>query len=260
MEHSIYEFPEIFRRVHKERPGDIEAEVEFLKRVWRRHLNRPVRRVLDVAAGNSPHGQIVAREGIEVVGIDRSSTMIAAGRRESRGLNGIRFYRREIATFRIPERPFDAAFFMSETFPILTKNADILSHLRSVGRLLKRGGLYCIDVDRQDGIRVASARRAWEPRVIRVGDARIEVRAFHRPMPWYSGIRSIFELECMIHFPDRVVTTRDIVPTRYTLPCTLDLAARASQMFRLVACYTDLSFTTPLERCDRRWLGVLRRV
>jgi SAM-dependent methyltransferase len=260
MKHSIYEFPSIFRRVHKEEPGDIEAEVKFIRRVWRRHLDRPVNRVLDVACGNSPHGQILARDGIEVVGIDRSPTMIAAGRAESRALDGLRFYCRRIEKFRLPERPFDAAFFMSETFPVITGNAEILSHLRSVGRLLRRGALYCIDVDRQDGMRVARVRQMWRRRRLRADSAIVDVRAFNRPMPWYSGIHSIFELECRIRFPDRTVTTRDIVPIRYTLPCTLELAAEASRMFKIVGAYADLSFSRPLDKCDRRWLGVLRRV
>ena len=47
MEPSVYEYPSIFRRVHMEKPGEIEAETEFLKKVWRRHLKKPVRRVLD---------------------------------------------------------------------------------------------------------------------------------------------------------------------------------------------------------------------
>ncbi len=259
MEHSIYEFPDIFRRVHMEEPREIAEEVRFLRRVWRKHLDRPMRRVLDLACGNSPHGQMLARDGAEVVGIDRSSTMIAAGRRESAGIAGIRFYRRPIERFRIPERPFDAAFFMSETFPVMTANRDILSHLRSVGRMLRRGGIYCIDVDRQDGIRVAHPAKLWD-RKLRVGDARVQVRGVHRPMPWHSDIYSNFEIVCSIDFPGRRVTTRDIVPIRYTLPCTLELLAQASGMFELIATYTDLSFTKPLEKCHRRWWGVLRRI
>src|SRR5713101_5354750 len=74
MERSIYEFPDIFRRVHMEKPGDIE------------------------------------REGVEVAGIDRSPTMIAAGRAESGQGGTIRFYRRNIEKFRLPEQPFDVAF------------------------------------------------------------------------------------------------------------------------------------------------------
>ncbi len=259
MEPSIYEYPAIFRRVHMEKPGEIEEETEFLRRVWKRHLNRRVRRVLDLASGNSPHGQILARAGVSAVGVDRSATMIAAGRKESRGLD-IRFYRRAINRFTIPERPFDAAFFMSETFPVLISNRDLLSHLKSVGRLLRRGGLYCIDIDKMDRIRAVRERKQWQQRRVRTEDATVMVRSFDRPFPWHSPLQSIFELECEIHFPDRIVTTRDVIPIRYTTPPLLELAAKASGMFEMISAYADLSFSTPLDECDRRWLGVLRRV
>ena len=259
MEHSIYEFPHIFRRVHMEEPREIAEEVRFLRRIWRKHLDRDVRRVLDIACGNSPHGQQLARGGIDVVGMDRSATMIAAGRGEAAGLDRMRFYRRPIERFRIPERSFDAAFFMSETFPVMTENRDILSHLQSVGRLLKRGGLYCIDIDRQDGIRASRPQKLWD-RSLRVGDAKVKVQGIHRPTPWHSGTYSNFEITCRIRFRDRGIVTRDVVPIRYTLPCTIDLLAQASGMFQMIATYTDLSFTKPLDRCHRRWWAVLRRV
>lgn len=257
---SIYEFPDIFRRVHKEQPYEIGEEVRFLRKVWKRHARRPIRRVIDLACGNSPHGQILARGGIEVAGVDRSATMIAAGRRESRGLKNIRFYRRPIERFKIPARGFDAAIFMSETFPVMTENDAILSHLESVAATLKRGGLYVIDVDRQDGFRSVRTRKLWRDHTIRAGGATVRVRAYNRPMPWHSAIHSIFELECEIRFPARTVMTRDIVPIRHTLPPTLDLLARASGSFEMIATYADLSFEIPMEHCERRWWGVLRRV
>jgi SAM-dependent methyltransferase len=260
VESSIYQFPAIFRRVHMEQPGEIESEVRFLKKVWRRHLRRRVRRVLDVACGDSPHGALLTREGISVAGVDRSPTMIAAGRAQSRGGAGVRFYRRPIENFRLPEKPFDAAFFMSETFPVLTENPNLMSHFKSVARLLRLGGLYCIDVDRHGGIEIIRTRRPWRHREVRVGGTLVEVREYHRPISWYSGLHSIYEIECRIHFPGRVVTTRDVIPVRYTVPATIELAAKASGFFKLAASYADLSLTTPLEKCDRRWLAVLRRV
>jgi SAM-dependent methyltransferase len=260
MEPSIYQYPDIFRRVHMERPGEIAEEVRFLRRVWRRHYPRPVRRILDVACGNSPHGQLLARGAVQVVGIDRSSTMIAAGRRESRALKNIRFYRRPIERFHISERPFDVAFFMSETFPVIQTNGALISHLRSVGQLLHHGGLYCVDIDRQDPLGAFRRRRLWRSRVVRIGPKRVRVREFNRPTPWYSGVQRIYELECRFGDGGRTVITRDLIPIRHTLPCWLELAARASGAFQLDAFYTDLSFTASLDKCDRRWLGVLRRV
>lgn len=255
VEPSIYQFPGIFRRVHMEQAGDIEAEVRFLKKVWQRHLGRYVRRVLDVACGDSPHGALLVRDGISVAGVDRSPTMIAAGRTGS----GVKFYRRPIENFRLPEKPFDAAIIMSETFPILAENSNLMSHFKSVGRLLRAGGLYCIDIDRHDGIRLVRTRRLWRRRQVRVGGTLVEVREYHRPTSWCSGMHSIYEIECRIHFADRVVTTRDVIPVRYMVPATIELAAKASGFFKLIASYADLSFTTPLEKCYGRWFAVLRR-
>jgi SAM-dependent methyltransferase len=258
MEPSIYQYPEIFRRVHMERPGEIPAEARFIKEIWRRHRRAPVRRMLDIASGNSPHGQILAREGTRVVGIDRSPSMIAAGRRELKHAN-LRFYRRNIINFSLPERPFDAAILMSETFPAIRNNADLIAHLRSVGRALKRGAIYVIDIDRHDGIALVKRRRLWRSRRVKIGALRIDVREFHRPIAWHDAMHSIYELKCTIRFPDNPARTRDLIPVRYTTPPTMDLLARASGCFTMLAAYPDLSFDRPLDNCLGRWFAVLRR-
>jgi SAM-dependent methyltransferase len=258
-EHSIYEFPDLFRVVHMEEPGEIQEEVEFLKRVWQRHSRFPIRRVLDIACGNSPHGQIFAAEGIAVTGIDRSPLMMAAGRKEAAGLKNLSLVRRRIERFSLPRGGFDAAFFMSETFPVMVENADLMSHLRSVGAVLRKGGLYCVDIDRHDNIEAVGRRRVWRERRVRHNGIIIDIREFLQPIAWHAAAW-IFELECTIHFPDQTMMTRDLVPVRYTVPKLLELAAQASGSFRLIAVYSDLSFDTPLERCDRRWWGVLRRL
>src|SRR4029077_6891053 len=152
MEPSIYKYPDIFRRAHLESPGEIPAEVAFLQQVWKRHRKSPTRRILDVACGDSPHGRLLAGDGFEVVAIDRSPTIIASGRAKAHGLGHLRFYRRAIERFRLPQRPVDAAIFMSETCPVIVENAALLAHLRSVGRSLNRGGLYGIDMDGRDRI------------------------------------------------------------------------------------------------------------
>jgi len=259
MEPSIYKYPDIFRRAHLESPGEIPAEVAFLQQVWKRHRKSPTRRILDVACGDSPHGRLLAGDGFEVVGIDRSPTMIASGRAKAHGLEHLRFYRRAIERFRLPERPFDAAIFMSETFPVIVENAELLAHLKSVGRALKRGGLYCIDIDRQDPIPRVPRRTIWRERTAQAGTLPLKIREFTHPIAWHSPLHSTYELECTIEFPDGPVTTRDLIPVRYTTPSLLELAALASGMFKMEAAYSDLSFTKPMQKCRYRWLGILRR-
>ena len=86
MEPSIYQYPDIFRRAHLESPGEIPAETIFLQQVWKRHRKSPVRRILDIASGDSPHGRLLAGDGFDVVGIDRSPTMLASGRAKAHAL------------------------------------------------------------------------------------------------------------------------------------------------------------------------------
>ena len=151
---------------------------------------------------------------------------------------------------------------MSETFPVMTRNAEILSHLESVGRLLRRGALYCIDVDRQDGLEGgAVASRSGAGARYRAATRSVEVREYQPPDAVGLGIHSIFELECNIRFPDRHGRHARPVPVRYTMPSLLELAAQSARgYFAMVACYADLSFIKPIEKCYGRWLGVLRRV
>src|SRR5258708_10065941 len=101
------------RRAHVESPGEIPAEVVFLQQVWKQHRKNPTRRILDIACGDSPHGRLLAGDGFEVVGIDRSPKMIASGRRKANA--NLRFYLRPIEKFTLPEPSFDAATFMSQT-------------------------------------------------------------------------------------------------------------------------------------------------
>lgn len=258
-EHSIYEFPDLFRVVHMEQPYEIVEEVEFLKQVWARHARTRVRRVLDIACGNSPHGQLLAAEGIAVVGIDRAGAMIDAGRREGGGLDNLTFLKRRIERFQLPSGDFDAAFFMSETLPVIVENDDLLSHFRSVAAVLRKGGLYCVDIDRHEDIEGARGRRLWRRRKVRYQGVSIAIVEFLRPISWHASAW-IYELQCTIRFPDRTVKTLDLVPVRYTVPKLMDLAARASGVFQLIAAYSDLSFATPLDQCERRWWGILRRL
>jgi hypothetical protein len=52
-----------------------------------------------------------------------------------------------------------------------------------------------------------------------------------------------------IHFSDHSVTTRDIIPVRYTTPALMELTARASRKFELLAVYADFTFTRLVAQC-----------
>ena len=105
MDRSIYEFPDIFRRVHMERPGEIEAEAAFCRRSGGAIASAgPARagyRRAEFAAR-----PIFAR-GIAAVGVDDSPTMIC-GRTRRIALAStpiLRFYRRNSSASNCPSAP-----------------------------------------------------------------------------------------------------------------------------------------------------------
>jgi hypothetical protein len=113
-------------------------------------------------------------------GVDESPAKIATGVPSHSSSDAV--HRRKVDRFTIPERPFDAAIFMCETFLAIRTNTILMSHLKSVAALLKRGGLYCIDVDRHDGV-IGQRRRLWRERNVRIGPIH-DVQEFHRPISW----------------------------------------------------------------------------
>jgi hypothetical protein len=167
-----------------------------------------------------------------------------------------------LENFRLPEGNFDAAIMMSETFPIMSENPALLGHLRAVAKTLRKGGLYCVDIDRQPGVEVVQGKRQlWRERSVQVGETRIEIKEYNRPIEWCSGLHSMYQIECKITFPGgSKVSTDDRIPVRYILPPTLELAALASGCFKLIACYADLSLTRPMRRCYGRWWGILQKL
>jgi hypothetical protein len=95
---------------------------------------------------------------------------------------------------------------------------------------------------------------------VEIGEASVDIREYHRPIEWHETLHSIYELDCTIHFKDHEVTTRDLIPVRYITPPLMELTARASRKFEMIAAYADLSFIRAITRCYGRWLAVLRRV
>ncbi|MBM3243053.1 class I SAM-dependent methyltransferase [Candidatus Poribacteria bacterium] len=55
----------------------MRKEVDVFEECFRRYSKIPVRRVLELASGNSPHLEELARRGYEYIGIDINEGMLA---------------------------------------------------------------------------------------------------------------------------------------------------------------------------------------
>jgi SAM-dependent methyltransferase len=122
-----------------------KGEVDFLVHCFKRFARRPVRTVLDIACGTGPHLVRLAERGYQTTGLDLSQRNIEylGERLADKGLRGDLVVG-DMTNFRL-KRPVDAAICMQDSQGHLLTNEQLLAHLRSVGRNLKRGGLYIFD-------------------------------------------------------------------------------------------------------------------
>ena len=122
-----------------------KGEVDFLVHCFKRFARRSVRTVLDIACGTGPHLVRLAERGYQTTGLDLSQRNIEflGERLADKGLRGDLVVG-DMTNFRL-KRPVDAAICMQDSQGHLLTNEQLLAHLRSVGRNLKRGGLYIFD-------------------------------------------------------------------------------------------------------------------
>jgi SAM-dependent methyltransferase len=122
-----------------------KGEVDFLVHCFRRLARRPVRRVLDIACGTGPHLVRLAERGYRMAGLDLSRKNIEfLGRRLADTGHTGDLIVGDMTDFRLAT-PVDAAICMQDSQGHLLTNDQILAHLRSVARNLRRGGLYIFD-------------------------------------------------------------------------------------------------------------------
>ena len=116
---------------------------------WQRLAAAQDGKVLELGCGTGRISVPVARHGVDLIGIDRSAPMLAHAQRRLRRLRDRlpRLIRGDIR--RLPFRPATRFALVMAPYGILqslTKESDLRATLASVHRVLRRGGLFGIDL------------------------------------------------------------------------------------------------------------------
>lgn len=124
---------------------DYEGECDLLERLFRAHAPDGVRRILDLGCGTGGHVRPLAARGYEVVGVDRSDSMLDAARRKATATaRPSRFVTADIRTVRL-EGAFDAALILFAVLGYQERDEDVAAALETARVHLRPGGLLAFD-------------------------------------------------------------------------------------------------------------------
>jgi len=125
---------------------DYASECDLIEQIFEIHGHGAIARVLDLGCGTGNHALELSRRGYDVVGVDRSTSMLARARQK-------RFHGRGTLAFRQGDtrsldlgQTFDAALMMFAVLGYQVENRDVLSALQTARRHLRADALFIFDV------------------------------------------------------------------------------------------------------------------
>jgi ubiquinone/menaquinone biosynthesis C-methylase UbiE len=122
---------------------------------WRTFAKRVRGRVLELGCGTGRISLPLARDGVSLVGIDRSAAMLARAERRAAALGRKRagrartrlgLVRGDIRTLPFHDAEFEMVLAPYGILQSLLRDRDLTSTLASVARVLQPGGLFGIDL------------------------------------------------------------------------------------------------------------------
>jgi SAM-dependent methyltransferase len=130
------------------RDKDYRGETEFVDRLIRTHAPG-ARRVLELGCGTGIHATLLAEQGYDVVGLDRSEDMLAAAAQRVTALpqtiaNRVRFIHGDVRDFQVDGR-FDAALALFHVLSYQLTNDDLRAVFDRVKAHLAPGGVFIFD-------------------------------------------------------------------------------------------------------------------
>lgn len=147
---------------------DYAAEVQLIESIFKKYGPGNLRTILDLGCGTGNHLLPFLRKGYDVIGIDRSHSMLTQVLRKAAG--SARFIQADIRNVHLKFK-CDAVLMMFAVLGYQLENNDVLAALRTARRHLEPTGLLLFDV--WYGPAVLSQKPADRMKIITLPDAKI---------------------------------------------------------------------------------------
>ena len=209
------------------RDKDYSAEAAYIADAVR--LASPqAQSILEFGSGTGRHGRLLARQGFDVCGIERSKSMmafasVAATGDESAAPGNFDCLCGDINSIRL-DQTFDAVVALFHVVSYQTSNDDVLSTLNSAMHHLRPGGIFVFDV--WHGPAVLSQRPSVRIKRVEGQHARL-IRLAEPELQIEAGV-VIVRYTMLVESRDdgKLTTFTEEHRMRYFFPTEIDLLAR----------------------------------
>lgn len=184
--------------------------------------------LLEFGSGTGKHGRLLAQQGYQVHGIERSAEMVS---QSSQG-NGFTCQQGDICTTQVV-RKFDAVLSLFHVVSYQISNADLIAVCVNAAAHLKPNGLFIFDFWYSPAV---YAQRP-EVRVKRMADAQVQITRLAEPMLYPNENRVDVSYTIFAHdtASGSVQTVSETHPMRHFSLPEVDLLAQLTGFKRLVA-------------------------
>ena len=131
---------------------DYRATVDFYREILAQEDLHP-RTAVDLACGTGTVSLLLARQGLDVIGVDLSEEMLTVAQQKAEGLeNPPRFVCQSLQQLTLP-RGVDLAVCALDSLDYITDPQDCAEAIRRVYRALNPGGIFIFDVNTPEKLR-----------------------------------------------------------------------------------------------------------
>lgn len=127
---------------------DYKAECDLIENIVKTYGDGDAHSILDLGCGTGNHAIPLSQRGYEVLGVDRSESMLAHARKKAAEVlknKGLTFLQGDLRRLDLG-RSFDVTLIMFAVLGYQLEDADVLSALRTARRHLRPAGLLIFDV------------------------------------------------------------------------------------------------------------------
>ncbi len=139
---NLYDNPKYYEIAFSFR--DISAEVDVFEECFKRFSQIPVKSILEVGCGNSPHMEELIKRGYQYNGLDLSKVMLEYSRQKASHISAeVNLIHGNMVDFSL-DMLVDFAYITLGSLYVKS-TSELITHFNSVAQALKKGGLYLLD-------------------------------------------------------------------------------------------------------------------